>query len=216
MADDTVQFYVGEGTASDTTSPQAARGTRLRELLVNLGAPIKREATSRGRMFSISTALTGVTLAAGMVAPGAGATTLLSLYNPPGSSVSASITRAWLCHISGTPGAGMWSWYGSAGQVITQTTAGLAGRGKVSGGASQLTGYVNVALTGSTAQSFVRPFPSAQFAAILAATSPGQVVIDEVDGAIEVGPGSVISLAPPAAGTTHIVACGFEYQEIPA
>lgn len=217
MADEALlQFLVGEGVSSDASSAQASRGTRLRELLVNAGAPSRREAASRGRIFSFSTALVGVTLAAGMVAPVGGATTLLSLFNPPANTVAASIIRAWLVHVSGTPGAGMWAWFGAGMQAITAAggTA-VAGRGKVGGGVSSMLGFANAALTGSGIQAQIRPFPSGQFAGALAATTPGQVVVDEIDGAIEVGPGGVLTLTPPAAGTTHIVACGIEYQEIP-
>lgn len=211
-----MDFLVGELNGADGTAPQQSRGTRLRELAVNMCAPIRREATYRGRLFSFSTALTGVTLAAGMVAPAGGATTLLSLFNPPDSGFYASITRAWLLHISGTPGAGLWAWFGAGGNSITAAQNAVVGNGKVGGAATGLKHYANAALTGSTVQAQIRPFPGGSFAGAIAATSPGQLQIDEVDGAIEVGPAGVLSLTPPAAGTSHVVAAGIEYQLVPA
>jgi hypothetical protein len=53
------------------------------------------------------------------------------------------------------------------------------------------------------------------FAGALAATTPGQTAVDNVDGAIVVPPGGLLTIAPPAAGTTHIVGAGIQYAEVP-
>lgn len=214
MEDTALDLVIGEGLAADGALA-LARGTKLRELVVATFAPRFREAASRGRIFNISTAAGGVTLAAGMATLGAGATSLLSLYNPPGSGFNLSLLRSWVWHVSGTPAAGVWSYWGVGGQVITAAGNAVAGKSMVGGAAMPATGFANAALTGSGAQAFLRPIPSAQFAGAIAATTPGQVAVDEVDGAIEVPPGGLLTIAPPGAGTTHIAGAALEFMCIP-
>ena len=65
----------------------------------------------QGKVFQVSGAVTGTTIAAGHVAPpAAAAATLLSILNPVGSNVNLEIIRGTLGHVSGTPGAGTFAW----------------------------------------------------------------------------------------------------------
>src|SRR5258706_15466591 len=89
------------------------------------------EPASRGLIFSGGTAVAGTTVVAGNVAPpAAAAATVISVYNPLGSGVTVEILRAFLQHVSGTPGAGAWMWcvaYGTTPVSAAQNNFGTAG-----------------------------------------------------------------------------------------
>lgn len=175
------------------------------------------EQTNRKRTYSVFTALAGTTIVAGNVAPpAAAAATVLSLLNPFGSGVNLEVSFGWLMHISGTPAAGAWAW--CATMAMDSITAAEAvaqkGRGLIGGRNTVARAWSQTALTGGPVHLNTRLFPSAQFAGAVAATTPGQVVIDEVDGAIVVPPGGLLTLAPPAAGTTHVVVAGIQFHEV--
>src|SRR5258706_196167 len=54
-----------------------------------------------------------------------------------------------------------------------------------------------------------------QSAGAIAATTPTLSWIDPTDGEIVLPPGSIATLAPPAAGTTHVVAASIVWLEVP-
>lgn len=211
-------IVTGDGQVSDRL-----RVGQSRELIVSDYRGRFAEAAARGELFDAITALVGTTIVAGNVAPpAAAAATVLSVFNPEGSGVDLEVLIGWLMHISGTPGAGAWAWCGARAMGATAITAaqnnnGVAAAGpfgtRIPSGASKAKAYTQTALTAGPLHTLARPFPSAQFAGALAATTPNQVIIDEVAGAIVVQPGGVVTLAPPAIGTTHIVAAGIMWQE---
>lgn len=218
-----LKLHVGPVTLSDTTFDGPLRVGSNRELIVTDFRGRWAEAASRGRLFAGFTVLTGTTIVAGNVAPpAAAAATVLSLFNPEGSGVDAEIALGWLHHISGTPGAGMWAWcgaraVGSTAISATQNNGGAAGAEpagtRVPSPGSALRVFTQTALTAGPLHVAMRPFPSSQFAGAIAATTPGQAVQDPVDGGLVIQPGGVISLCPPAIGTTHIVAAGVMWIE---
>src|SRR6201999_2864970 len=82
------------------------------------------EQVSRGNVFICAGGVTGITVAAGHVAPpAAAAATTLSLYNPVGSGVNLEILAGFLNHLTGTPGTGVWSWCIGAASGATAITA---------------------------------------------------------------------------------------------
>lgn len=175
------------------------------------------EQTSRGRVYSIATAQAGVTLIAEMKqAPAATKQTVLTLVNPTGSNVNLEVLKAWIAHVSGTPAAGAWTWaVGLLGTPITQATTVVPVPGKINGAASKGVGFSAVALTGGPGHALGRAFPGTAFAAALAAASAGGLVqIDDVDGAIVLPPGTILTIAPPEIGTTHVVCAAIEYAEV--
>jgi hypothetical protein len=175
------------------------------------------EQASRGRVYSVMTAQAGVTLIAEMKqAPAATKQTVLSLVNPTGSNVNLEILLAWIAHISGTPAAGAWTWAtGLLATPITQATTVVPVPGKVNGPASKGVGFSAQALTGGPAHGIGRAFPGTAFAGALVAGSAGGLVNkDDVDGAIVLQPGQILTLAPPDIGTNHVVCAMVEYAEV--
>ncbi len=212
-----VSTFVGPVPITDGAGLDRLRQGRQGEQIVATGHGDYYEQASRSEVFSAFTAQTGTTIVSGNVAPpAAAAATVLSILNPIDSGVNLEILRGWVMHISGTPGAGAFFWCGTAaGASITAATNATA-RSTVAGGAkaSVASVWTQTALTGGTVHTNLRPFPTAQFAGAIAATTPGQVAIDEVRGSIVVAPGGVLTIAPAATGTTHIVVAGIEWAEV--
>lgn len=212
------EFQVGPVVRADSTYEGAFRTSRQSDLVVCDGHSRWYEQCSRNQIFTAFTALAGTTIVAGNVAPpAAAAATVLSILNPVGSGVNLEILQGWVFHISGTPGAGFWAWCAcnpgtsiTAVEAIAQKGANLIGQG-----VTKAKAWSQTALTGGVVHATIRPFPTAMFAGALAATTPGQTAVDNVDGAIVVPPGGLLTIAPPAAGTTHIVGAGIQYAEVP-
>lgn len=173
---------------------------------------------SQGRMFSVSTAQAGATIAAGHVAPpAAGASTLLTLLNPLSSQVNIEIVKCTLGHISGTPGVGTFSYCTAfQGEAITAAEAVAVKRCMLASGRQTIAKAWSVTtLTGSVVHQVMAHFPSAPFAGAIAATTEGTAyaVTDEVDGSIVLEPGWCLTLAAAATGSSHVVTAAIVYAE---
>lgn len=173
----------------------------------------------KGKVFQVSGATTGTTIAAGHVAPpAAGAATMLSLLNPLGSGCDLEVIAATLGHVSGTPGAGTFSYCMAWQQdLVTAAEAVSIIRPLLLGSKKSVAkSWSATTLTGSAVHYVVAHFPSAPFAGALAATSEGTAfaINHEVDGLIIVPPGFMLTLAPAAAGTSHVVTCAITYAEV--
>jgi hypothetical protein len=173
----------------------------------------------QGKVFQVSGAQAGTTIAAGHVAPpAAGAATLLSLLNPLSSQVNLEIISASLGHVSGTPGAGTFT-YCMAYQAESVTAAEAVAVKRslyLSSKTTVAKAWSATTLTGSVVHLVAAHFPSAPFAGAIAATTEGTAFsqVHEVDGLIVVPPGWMLTLAPAATGTTHIVTCAITYAEV--
>ena len=173
----------------------------------------------KGRVFAASGAATGTTIAAGHVAPpAAGAATMLSILNPHGSGMNLEIISGSIGHVSGTPGAGAFSWCSAYQETdVTGAEAVAIVRPLItSERKSAALAWSATTLTGSAVHKILKLFPSAPFAGALAATSEGtgRAAVEEVDGLIIVQPGWMLTLAPAATGTSHIVTCEIVFAEI--
>lgn len=176
------------------------------------------EQASRGTVFAVSGALTGTTIAAGHVAPpAAAAATTLSLLNPLGSGVNFEILRGSISHVSGTPGAGAFAWCSAyQGNVITAGEATAIKRAQyLSKSGGKAMAWSATALTGGAVHEITRVFPASKFAGAIDVASSNLTEVDDVDGALVVPPGWMITLAPPAAGTSHVVVAQIVYAEVP-
>lgn len=216
----TIEGQVGPRYVTDGAETEV-RLTRSGGVVTADGHARFFEPASRGLVFAGGTALAGTTIVAGNVAPpAAAAATVLSVYNPVGSGVTVEILRAFLQHVSGTPGAGAWAWcvsFGSTAVTAVQNNfnvTGATGQQSNGNGAPRAKIFTQTALTGGSAQLNYRTIMN-QFAGALAATTPNLSWIDPTDGEIVLPPGSIATLAPPAAGTTHIVAASIVWLEIP-
>lgn len=179
-----------------------------------------QDLAQKRKVHQVSTAQAGATVAAGHVAPpAAAAATTLSLLNPSGSGVNLEIISSSLSHISGTPGVGTWTYcYSQQGSALDGVAeAGAVKRCLSLGGTGTVAkAWAATALTGGAVHYVTAHFPSAPFAGAIAATTEatGFAVVHDVDGAIIVPPGFMITLAPPATGTSHVVAASITYAEV--
>lgn len=172
----------------------------------------------QGKVFQASGAQAGTTIAAGHVAPpAAAAATTLSLLNPPSSGVNLEIIQVTLGHISGTPGAGTFTY--CKAQQNSSISAAQSGAviSSLYGSTKQSVAqaWSAVALTGGVVHTVMAHMPAAPFAGVLALTSEGtaRAMVHDVDGMIILPPGWMLTLAPAATGTTHIVSCAITYAE---
>lgn len=174
----------------------------------------------QGKVFQVSGAQAGTTIAAGHVAPpAAGAATLLSLLNPASSNVNLEIIQATLGHVSGTPGAGTFTYCQALqNEAVTAAEAVAVKKSLYAKGSPSTVAkaWSATTLTGSVVHTVMAHFPSATFAGALAATSEGTArsVVHDVDGLIVVPPGWMLTIAPAATGTTHVVAVSITYAEV--
>lgn len=193
------------------------RGTRTGGLAVADLHGKRMEASTRNKIFSVSTAAAGTTAAAANATPpAAAAATVLTLYNPQGSGVNLSIIRGVVQHISGTPAAGGVTWCFTPDPApITATENAAPIPAFVGKGRSVARGYTQTALTGGSVHVLYRHFGSAPFAGALAAGAGPLGHWDETDGEITVPPGYALSIAVGGAGTSHVLAAAIVYEEIP-
>jgi hypothetical protein len=208
---------VGDSTLFADGNVATLRQDRRAALVTTYGHGNCYEAAANKRMFTVATASVGVSVVVGNVAPpAAGAATLLSIYNPTGSGVNAVIHRGMVQTISGTPGVGAFQWCVSWGKRITQveSTVAVPRCNFVGGARSQCIGFSTQALTSGLVHVNLRPLGVATFAAVAAATTAGLVATDFVNGEIVIPPDAVLTLAPAATGTTHVVCCSITWEEV--
>jgi len=201
------------GTAQDLRADrtyalvrQRAHGTRLRE-----GA-IRPQTT----IYAVCTPTSGTSVVAGNLSPiAAGAATILSLYNPLGSGINASILRATLNVSSGAAVSFNPFAYNLAfNQTITavQNAASLPSIPGQANGRCQ--GFTQTALTGSGAQFLYRPMAFSPNDTVAAGPATPMYIFDDLDGEIELPPGGLLSIAATVTGIT--VNASIVYAEIPS
>ncbi len=208
--------FVGVLTAAGGTSREG--GERVGSAGEAIVCIDNYEGSRNAKIYSLHTAVTGATVAAGHVSPpAAAAATTLTLSNPIGSNVNLKILRGQLVHVSGTTGTGTWSWCGAnaiGATLITATVNAVAKNQNIGGAASVAVGYTATALTAGPLHILARHFPSANFATALDAATQNKVGIDNVDGALVVPPGYILTLCPPSTGSSHVVAASIIYEEV--
>lgn len=211
--------FVGPNVRGDGSNYGGARNTKEGAHVISLAGGSMGEATSRGQVFTGSTALAGTTIiAANVGASAAGAAVAFALYNPLGSGKNLEVLKTWLSGISGTPGVGMWAYAIGNTQSITATqnnlgvASGVPTPNRVGSDLSSARVFVQTALTGSTLQTLNRPIGSFFGGAIAATTSVN--ILDMVDGDIVVPPGGVLTVVAPLIGTTFVAFIGMQWREV--
>lgn len=174
------------------------------------------EASTRNKLFSVSTGFLGVTAAAAnLVPPAAAAATFLTLYNPPGSGVNLSVLRTKVSYLSGTIEVGTLAYChhpnttnitATPNAVCKNQNVGLAGSGTTPAGNAR--GYAQTALTGGAVS-----FEGDQIGAL--PNVAGTTITDNVDGAITVPPGAALTIGLPTNGTAMVAAGSILYEEVP-
>lgn len=173
----------------------------------------------RRSRFAISGALAGTTIAAGHVAPpAAGAATLLSILNPVGSGYELHVLEGTINHISGTPGAGSFAWcmayqedIVTAGEAVAIIRPLYCSSLKP----KAIKAWSATTLTGSRVHVIQKVFAGTKFAGAIDVVSSELVQRENVDGKIIVPPGWMLTLAPPATGTSHVVTAEIVVAEVP-
>lgn len=194
-------------TDGSTSEGRIGRGG---ELIISDLNPRYYEQAKRGNIYAAQTAVTGV-------APGTaiGTTAAFALANPSGSGFDLVILQASLGYVSGTLGAGVINWVGhtNPAQAAVTGTAISVVAGRVSGSAG-----VGKPLTTATVPASGTPFRNfASMGPALATTAVFPfAVIDSVDGAIIVAPGTAVSLQMTGgAGTSPLVTYACVWMEVP-
>lgn len=207
-----VDFVVGNNQSGiGDGSKDSGRMGKTGELVVGDAHGHFFEAVSRGNVYTASTALAGVTMAAGMISPvAAAATVFLGLFNPISSKFNLVILRTKIWTVSGTPG-GPWAW-----NVVPPnagiTAAGVQGINNLTLAAGgQAKAFINAATTGGILATMFRGIGGP---AAIAAGAGNQHVDEVSDGDLIIPPGGAAFIAPTAAGTTHLAGASVSWEEV--
>lgn len=171
------------------------------------------DAALANRLYSISTAVAGVTVAAGHII-GAG-TPLVGIYNPNGSNKTVLVNRVACSVNSGTPGAGGFCWgYMNAPSTTITTASGASevNQGTFQAGGSGVRTYVATAVTGFVSV-LLRHIGGPTAGA--AAANGNLTVLEETGGSIAVPPGTALGVFAALAGTSPIVNVALEFEVVP-
>lgn len=214
MSED-ISTITGPVSNGDGRGIGALRQDKQSALVVADGHGRYYEQTSRGTVYCLSTALTGATVAAGHVAPpAAAAATTLTLENPVGSGADFEILMAALSHLTGTPGTGAWAYCVSPSSVITATPNATPQPLRAGANPSSGRGFTATALTGGLVHTTARPFANSVFAGAIDAATQNKNVVEYLNGSLVIPPGYILTLAPPATGTSHVVVASIVYAEV--
>jgi hypothetical protein len=210
-----IQGQVGPRVVADGGSTEF-RQSRMSALVTVPCHATYAETNSRGAMFTIATAAAGTTVVAANNAPPAAAgATILSLHNPIGSTVNAILCKTVIGNVSGTPGAGAFTYCVAWGARVTAAQNAVPRCNLLSGRNPVCYGYTQTALTTGTVHTVLRPIGIASFAGAIAATTTELAVVENVDGEIVIPPGGILTIASAATGTTHIVYASMTWEEMP-
>jgi len=166
-----------------------------------------------GRLFSVVS--TAVAAPTGAYPLGAAGTPLAAIYNPTGSGVNAILV---VCSLSnralGTVTAGTYGYSGGPTAAITATPSTYLNMLSLQSIGSAVKPFGNVALTGSSALTAIRPFITT--GAGVTQSQIGSPCTDEIAGAIIVAPGNVVAVSAAVTGTANTVDTGLVWAELPA
>lgn len=181
---------------------------RSLETMVSDALPHFADMNYNGFLFAATTAVAGVTVAAG----GAVTNPAFAIYNPQSSGKIMIPTKARYASISGTPGVGHVGYYLGAGQAAGSGTANITPVSLNSGNAAGSKALCYGAVTNALAAAgvFVGPMLN-----VLSATTAPVVLTELLDGEYVLFPGMSLSINPGATGTTNVVAVALTYLEIP-
>jgi len=209
-----IQGQVGAPQAQSIpagTTPPIRQG-QLGDVIVSEVHGRYYETNYRGALFStFINALTISSTHATPIASGTG-TPIIGIFNPAGSGKNVSIVRVQQATTSGTPGGPLlWNTIPNPQNITATFTAAYSNFNLAQQG-SVTRIFNNTALTASTAGV---AFRTAGGPAAVAATGVIMTYSEEYAGDLLVIPGSMIALAATAAGTSHVISCFVEWEEIP-
>lgn len=162
------------------------------DVLVSELQPRYYEQAYRGQTFFFSTAAAAGTAYTGA----AGGTPLLGLWNPAGTGKNLVLLQANVGVVASASAAGLTQFrlYGGATAAITQATVGTpVSTLSLTASGSVAKGFANVALTSSTALTYIKTIGNYYWATAAAAFLMSPITYD-CSGAIIVQPGNMIAL----------------------
>jgi len=215
------QGIVGPRTAADG-SQFMLRGSRDSSLISTDAHARYQEAVIRGNVFTLSSVTAGITVAAANNSPLAANTgqPLVGIFNPASNKFCASILRAFVSQISGTPAAVpmfFWNVIASPAGITAASANPPINNFTFKGVGSSMQGYINSALTGSVVAIVLRPIAGITIATptALAQGTASVSILEETAGEIIVPPGGFCGIAVGnGAGTTWLVSASMTWEEV--
>lgn len=208
------QNIVGAPSPAGNNAIVSGRAGQLGDSIVSELHGRYYETTYRGNSFllSVSTAA-AVTAYTG----GAAGTPMVALFNPLGSGRNAVLNKVSVANVvaSSLAGTVMFGLYFGTTAAITQatTTTPWAMHTQLQSG-SVMTGFRNVALTGSTAATNLIPIASYYWATAAGVALVNNGVVD-LEGAVIIPPGSYVALGGSAALTSATWVGSLQWEEVP-
>lgn len=189
-------------------APATLRGDKTGAAVFTAAHAQYLEPAYRGTIMEACTAAAGV-------APGTALSTTppIAIWNPPSSGKNIAILKTSMGYVSGTFGAGTMVYAVVPSQTTVPTTGTELVPQSTLIGAPRGVGRVFSGSTLAAVPTILRP--AFTFGAILATSVfPPDVILDLVDGAIIVAPGTVFCMQGIAtAGTTPLALLAFSYEE---
>lgn len=207
---------VGPQQAGDNTQTRL-RADRTSAQVITGAHGDYNEAAIRGQVMHLDS--DSVTLAAANATKSALGTVKLinGFYNPTTSQKAASILRAIVANVSGTPAGGFFFNY-ICGVTVTNSNTGTIRSGVLSNNSapSAMQPEVNVTITVSGAA-------TTAMNQLMALSGPTNIVLgsgiqsysEDLKGQIVVPPGCLFGLSAAGAGTSHIVQSSLSWEEVP-
>ncbi len=201
----------------------AARGDGTGATVVS-GSGLSRygEAALKGHLFHGAavtlTLLTASGNTVGHTAAEAVTATGTALFNPTGSGVNVVLLRVALSINSGTlPAGGVYHGTGTGNTTLNTISGAFSGTNALAGGAGSAARVffkaTSTTYTGASAVSQLGPIVGTTAAAIT--TGLIQPIVDEVDGAIVLPPGSEYRPVWTSVGTSVVYNVGYTWLELP-
>jgi len=208
-----IQGKVGPGYAADgnTADPRMTR---------DLGVAVQDlhgryyESAFRGNVWTLSTAVGGVTIASANVIAASAGSPIVGVYNPVNSGKNLVIMRATTMLTSGTAGAGGLVWgiiAPNAGVTAAGGNGAINNATFVTGGSIAKT-FTASALTGAGASVLFRFVGGSTTGA--AGANANLTVNEETAGDIICPPGGVVGIFAAAAGTSPIYMASMTWEEV--
>lgn len=169
------------------------------------------EQAVRGNIYS------AVSASAALVANGAGTTSVLALYNPPGSGKNLYLIRTHLLPTvaPGTQVTGAFAYYYVNNPILSGLTAGTVNSNLV-GSNQKGVGLAYTIATVLPVPAVLLPLATKFGTAAPTSTFPVRIV-DELDGQIVIGPGGFLTIQETTADTTtnYSAVISFVWEEVP-
>lgn len=171
------------------------------------------EAAVRNALFSVSNAVTGAAILTGLAA-----VPPILLSNPIGSGKRLALKKVSIAYVSGTMGAGCF-WHSVYSNLAAAPVVGAGATitPVCLGGNNGAKSVANAFTTPTSPATALGLWPIGSIFAELATTANGlQPLIEDVDGAIVLGPSDSYAVNyVGTAGTSPIIVCGIVYEELP-